>query len=162
MVKHKATLTDDQTPRGHLDEGGIHDLIGYQLAQATIVTNRDFFREVGQPLQLGRVEFTVLQLVKANDGVSPTRIARAIALQTPSITVAVDKLVARGWLLREKSAADKRGQHLRLTPEGEAVAADTLHRLRVADRKTLGHLSIGEQHIFLELLRKVARATSPD
>ena len=89
MTRKKATA--ERTPLGELDEGGIHDLLGYQLAQATIQTTRVFTQTVGKPLDLRPVEFTILQLVCENAPVTATQLAKALAVTTPGITIWLDR-----------------------------------------------------------------------
>lgn len=148
---------DDLTPRSRLDEGAIHDLLGYQLAQAAIITSASFEKEVGRPFELRPVEFTLLQLILQNADVSPTRLAHALAVKTSGITVWIDRLVARKLVMRERSATDGRGRHVRVTADGKSLVTKAVHRLLQADQKLLQHLSPGEQRILIELLRKVAR-----
>jgi DNA-binding MarR family transcriptional regulator len=137
--------------------GGIHALVGYQLALATAVLSPVYFREVGLPMQMGRIEFTILNLVDQTDGLTPTQISQAISIKTSNITVAVDKLAGRGLLVREKSLRDGRAQHLRLTAQGKELVKDALVRLKKAEEVTMSHLSPGEQLILIELLRKLAQ-----
>ena len=144
------------TPRGRLDEGGIHDLLGYQLAQASIVTDFDFKQQVGLPHALRPVEFTILQLIKENPAVTPTRLARALAVTTPGITVWLDRLASRSLVVRERSDTDGRAQHLHLTPAGKSLITKTLKLLLAADAVSMQHLSDAERKILVELLRKVA------
>ena len=144
------------TLRGRLDEGGIHDLLGYQLAQASIVTDIDFKQQVGLPHALRPVEFTVLQLIKENPAVTPTRLARALAVTTPGITVWLDRLTGRSLVVRKRSDTDGRAQHLQLTPAGKSLVTQTLKLLMAADAVSMQHLSEGERRILVELLRKVA------
>jgi DNA-binding MarR family transcriptional regulator len=158
MTRTAKSHLDDLTPRARLDEGAIHDLLGYQLAQAAIITSASFEKEVGRPFELRPVEFTLLQLILENDDVSPTRLAHALAVKTSGITVWIDRLVARKLVMRERSPTDGRVQHLRLTTDGKALVTRVVQRLLQADQKLLQHLSPGEQKILVELLRKVARA----
>ena len=144
------------TPRGRLDEGGIHDLLGYQLAQASIVTDIDFKQQVGLPHELRPVEFTILQLIKENPAATPTRLARALAVTTPGITVWLDRLASRSLVVRERSETDGRAQHLHLTPAGRSLVTKALKLLLAADAVSMQHLSDGERKILVELLRKVA------
>jgi hypothetical protein len=58
--------------------------MGYQLAQATIVTDAVFAQRVGLPFDLRPVEFTVLTLVHENPDVSATRLAKALAVSAPN------------------------------------------------------------------------------
>ncbi len=146
------------TPRGRLGEGGLHDLLGYQLAQANIVTSANFTKEVGEPHGLRRVEFTILQLIQENSGVTSTRLAQALAVTKPGITVWLDRLVARGLVVRERSDTDGRAQHLNLTAAGKSLVVGCLQLLLDADAVSMQHLSEGERKILVELLRKVAHA----
>jgi len=58
---HKSRpVPPDVTPSGHLSEASLHLVMGYQLAQATIVTDAVFAQRVGLPFDLRPVEFTVL------------------------------------------------------------------------------------------------------
>jgi DNA-binding MarR family transcriptional regulator len=146
------------TPQGGLEERGIHDLLGYQLAQATIVTDAVFERVVSGPLGLRPVEFTILQLVKENSGVTPSKLAKALAMTAPAITTWLDRMAQRGTLLRERSSTDRRAQSLHVTPEGEQLVSQALALLLQTERALLEGLSEGERQILLELLHKVACA----
>jgi DNA-binding MarR family transcriptional regulator len=146
------------TPEGGLGEGGIHGLLGYQLAQAAIVTTEVFVRVVGKPLDLRPVEFTILQLVHENAPVTATKVAKALAVTAPGVTIWLDRLEQRGLLKRERDKTDRRTQNLRVTRKGDELVTAALGRLLQADRETLRHLSEGERHILLELLHKVARS----
>jgi DNA-binding MarR family transcriptional regulator len=145
-----------QTPRARLEEGDLHDLLGYQLAQAAIVTDSVFSRMVGKPLALGQVEFTLLKLIKNNAAVTSSRLARALAITMPAITVWMGKLEQRGLVLRVRSATDRRSQHFCLTPAGDALVSEAIELLLTAERQTFGHLSAAELAMLLELVRRVA------
>lgn len=149
--------SDDQTPQGALVEGAIHGLLGYQLAQAAIVTTRAFEAEVGEPLQLRPVEFTILQLVSENPLTSPTQLARALDISLPGMKQWLDRLEKRQLLSRQTRNADRRSHRLQLTPAGQHLLAQCLERLLKADVALLQALSDGERLLLLELLRKVAR-----
>ncbi len=150
-------FTAELTPIGQLEEGGIHDLLGYQLAQASILTTVAFVRAVGKPLELRPVEFTILQLVHQNSPVTATKVAKALAVTTPGVTIWLDRLEERGFLVRERSDVDRRTQNLSITRKGQTLVTAALERLRQADGELLAHLSAGERHMLLELLQKVAR-----
>src|SRR6185369_6506470 len=99
----KAPAADELTPQGGLDEGGLHGLLGYQLAQAAILTTAAFVDLVGKPLGLRPVEFTILQLLKENASVTATKLAKALAITPLGVTVWLDHLEQRGLLSRERS-----------------------------------------------------------
>ncbi len=133
-------------------------MLGYQLAQATIVTAADFRREVGEPQKLRPVEFTILQLIRENAAVTSTRLAQALAVTKPGITVWLDRLVTRGLVVRERSDTDGRAQHLHLTATGKSLVNKSLKLLLQAEAVSMQHLSEGERKILIELVRKVAHA----
>jgi len=149
---------EDLTPLGNLDEGEIHALLGYQLAQAAIVTTAAFERVAGEPFDLRPVEFTILQLVRQNPDLTATQLAKALAITTPGVGSWIDRLEKRGLAKRQRSVEDRRAQHLRLTRRGTELVASVSKSLLQADRELLSHLSPGEQRILVELLRKVAQA----
>ncbi len=156
MTKAVSSALSDITPRGRLEEGRLHDLLGYQLAQASIVTDIDFSREVGTPMDLKRVEFTILQLLKENADVTSTRLAKALAISAPGMTVWLDRLAARGLVRRERSATDARSQHLRLTTAGKSLVTKAMNTLLTNDAASTRNLTPGERALLLELLRKVS------
>jgi DNA-binding MarR family transcriptional regulator len=146
----------DITPAGRLLEASLHQITGYQLAQASITTSGVFNAQVGEPLGLRRVEYTLLMLIHENPACSGARLARALDVTAPNITMWVDKLTQRGWIVREQNQSDRRSQHLRLTPEGEQVVADATQRLLEGERQALSRLSPAERAMLVELLHKVA------
>jgi DNA-binding MarR family transcriptional regulator len=156
-MTRSALPATELTPQGQLEEGGIHDLLGYQLAQASILTTEAFQSAVGKPLDMRKVEFTILQLVQQNAPVTATKVAKALAVTTPGVTIWLDRLEERGLLVRERGDVDRRTQNLSITRKGQALVASALERLRQADGEILAHLSAGERHMLLELLQKVAR-----
>jgi DNA-binding MarR family transcriptional regulator len=153
-------IRDSQTPRAKLDEGGFHDLLGYQLAQASILASADFQREVGKPLGLGKVELTILHLINQNASVTASKLARALAISMPAITAWISRLEQRGLLSREQNPKDRRSQNFCVTPEGDALVSGAITSLLKAESQTLAHLSAAERAMLLELLRKVARHRS--
>lgn len=149
--------SDELTPQGGLDEGGIHGLLGYQLAQAAILTTRAFNQVVGGPLDMRPVEFTILQLVHENSPVTATKVAKALAVTTPGVTVWLDRLEERGLLERKRDETDRRTQNLCATPKGEKLVKSALAQLLEADQAMLQDLSEGERRMLLELLHKFAQ-----
>lgn len=156
----KRTVRADLTPAGQLEEARLQNVLGYQLAQAAIVTNDLFARHAGEPFALRPVEYTVLTLVAENPGGSLARLARALAVTAPNITAMVDRLEAKGWLQRAYSEQDRRAQVLHVTPAGAELVRAATQRIAEAERAALP-LTPGERGMLLELLHKVACARAP-
>jgi len=152
-----AAITEDRTPYGKLAESSLHEVLGYQFAQASIVTGQVFDTTVGGPMELRPVEYTVLSLVHENPGVSARQLATALAVTPPNITMWIDKLEQRGLVVRERSATDRRAQHLRTTPQGSRTARDATAAVRAAEAAQIDALTPAERAMLIELLTKVAR-----
>jgi DNA-binding MarR family transcriptional regulator len=148
----------ERTPMGRLDEAGLHRIVGYQLAQATITTTQVFASQVGEGFDLRPVEFTILALVEQNPGVSAKQLAQALAVTAPNITVWIDRLEGRGLVRRERSETDRRAQHINATAKGAKLVRQAVEMLKQGERDALSALSEGERAILVELLVKVARS----
>lgn len=154
----KATADRELTPVGRLEEAGLHQILGYQLAQATIVTTQIYLDEVGKPFELRPVEFTMLSLVDENPGVSAKQLARALAVTPPNITMWIDRLEQRGLVERERSSVDRRAQHIRATPAGARLARKAVALIIAAEQQAFAPtLSGAERAMLVELLHKAAR-----
>jgi len=144
-------------PEGRMEEAVLHDLVGYQLAQAQISALAIFYAAAGRPLELRHVEYTVLALIKENPACTPARLARELAVTAGNITMWVDKLVQRELVRRETSAVDRRVQHLYVTDKGASLVVAATRQLIEAERKRLDTLSPAERGMLVELLHKVAQ-----
>lgn len=158
MVKAAARALLPETPAGGLDEQKIHFVVGYQLAQAAIVTYAVFERLVGKPLSLRPVEYTILSLIRENPGGSPAQLSKALGVTRPNITIWVDKLEQRGLIKRQKSVSDGRAQHLHTTDKGVALSLKATKLLLDGEREAFDTLTSVEQLMLTELLHKLARA----
>lgn len=146
----------DRTPLAKLSEAAVHPIVGYQLAQAGIVTDQVFRERVGQRGGLRRVEFTILALVKDNPDVTARQLARALAVTPPNIAIWIDKLEARGLVARQRSDTDARVQHIRITAAGAAQVDRSVRQLLEGEALALGGLTLAERAMLVELLHKVA------
>lgn len=149
---------NDLTPNSRLTAESLHEVLGFHLALATIVTDRVFDQQVRVPLDLRKMEFTLLALVRDNPGATPARLAKALVVTPASVTMMVDRMSEMGLLRREASTSDRRAQHLFLTPKGERTAVDAVRRISETEQQALAELSFAERVMLIELLRKVARA----
>lgn len=156
-MPQKRTPRPDQTPAGHLEEARLQKVLGYQLAQAAIVTDAIFREHAGEPFELRPVEYTVLTLIAENPGGSLARVARALAVTAPNITVMVDRLEQRGLISRSQSEQDRRTQVLHTTPKGATLVRRATGKIIEAENAIL-QLTPGEQGMLIELLHKVACA----
>jgi DNA-binding MarR family transcriptional regulator len=155
-LAHPASVPPKHAPETRLTEGGLHPILGYQLAQAAVVTSQVFQSQVGKPLKLRPVEFTVLTLVARNPDATARQLARALAVTPPSIALWLERLEARGLVVRERSSRDARVQHLRATAKGASLADTAARRLAEGEQAALTSLSPAERAMLGELLHRLA------
>lgn len=154
----RATAEYSATPAVPLNEADLKGLIGYQLAQASILTMGVFQDLVGTPHDLKTVEYTMLALIQANPGVSAVQLRKALGLSAAYVTAGLDKLHERGFILREVNQSDRRAQHLRITKAAERLVSELTRTLLAGERQRFATLSTAEQAMLAELLHKLAGA----
>ncbi len=140
-----------------LSFGPLAGIVGFHIARATVTTMDTFGRHIGAPFGLNKVEFSLLMLVMANPVITPKRLARALAVAAPKLTLLLDGLQTRGLIKRERNAADGRSQHVVITDRGRKLARDTAAAAEPMERELLGQLSRAEHAMLIELLAKLAR-----
>ncbi|MCK6423809.1 MAG: MarR family winged helix-turn-helix transcriptional regulator [Burkholderiaceae bacterium] len=140
-----------------LDEGALGGVLGYHISQASVTTLELFGRHVGEPLDLRPVEFSLLLLLQANTQVTPKLLAQALALSAPNLTILLDRLQERGLIERVRSEADRRSQHVLLTPTGLQLAERCVALCGTMELELDDCLTPGEHLLLIELLQKVVR-----
>lgn len=131
---------DDRTPQTRLTEGASHGVVGYQLAQASIVTTQVFDGVVGGASRLRPVEYTMLALIQANPEVTARQLARGLAVTPPNIPVWIERLLSRGLVLRSRSETDAPLQHIRVTAAGAKLMRKATKRLLEGEAAALATL----------------------
>jgi DNA-binding MarR family transcriptional regulator len=144
-----------------LDESTLRHILGYRLAQASIVVRQVYHEHIGEPMNLRTVEFSLLMLLAANRDVTPTQLARTLSLSAPNLTQLLDRLAERGLLAREPSPHDRRAQHIRLTRTGQALARRAHEASLGMEAEALAHFSDAERAMLFELLERVVRRRAP-
>ena len=151
-------------PAGHPEAirfGALREIVGFHLARAAVTTFDAFDRHLGQPFQLRKVEFSLLMLLLANEAVPPKRLARALAVTAPNLTLLLDRLQERGLLQRVPNPKDGRSQHVVLTAAGLELAQRAADASRPMEGELQSRLSTAEHAMLIELLGKLAGRPLP-
>jgi DNA-binding MarR family transcriptional regulator len=155
MTKPAAPIAGSKLPGG-LDHSEMFQLLGYNIAQASIPAFALFDKYIGVPLKLRRTDYTILVLLACNQEVTPKKLSSALSVTGPKLTTILDKLEAREMIKRSRSESDGRVQYLSLTAKGRK----TLEKARVAsgpmEEDLTRHLTSAEYATLRELLQKVA------
>lgn len=106
------------------------------------------------------VQYAALQTVADQPGIDQRTLAGAIAFDTSTIASVVDRLEARGLLLRSTSPDDKRVRLLTLTAAGDSVLAAVAPGMLRAQERMLAPLPKPQRAEFLHMLRTLVDANN--
>jgi DNA-binding MarR family transcriptional regulator len=149
--------SDDGKAAHGLREGALGQVLGYQLAQASISTRRLFEKHIGSTMQLKPVEFTMLLLLLVNDDVTQKRLCATLSVSPPNLTILLDRMQQRELVTRVRSETDRRSQQIHLTRKGLALAKKAQEISLTMEHDLMRHLSPVEKAMLIELLQKVSR-----
>ena len=106
------------------------------------------------------VQYAALQAVGNQPALDQRSLARQIGLDTSTVAGVVDRLEARGLMLRAASPTDRRVRLLHLTPDGEAALAAIVPAMQRAQEKILAPLPPGERRQFMRMLKTLVEANN--
>lgn len=146
----------EQALPGGLDHSKMMRLLGYNLAQAAIPSNKLFDKHIGEPFALKQVEFSILVLLSNNDNVSPKQLSLGLGVLAPNMTLILDRLEKRNLISRSPSDNDRRALHVALTRAGKALLAKAEAVAATMEQELLKFLTQAERAMLFELLQRVA------
>lgn len=103
-------------------------------------------------------EFDVLAALRRSGApyeLSPGALVQQTLSTSGTMTNRVDRLAARGLVVRRRDPHDRRGVRVRLAEEGRRVVDAAMSDLLDRERDLLGDLSQGEQQAAADLLRRL-------
>jgi DNA-binding MarR family transcriptional regulator len=103
-------------------------------------------------------QFAVLCAVANDEGLSQTGLVRATGIDRSTLADMVARMITKGLLARERSAADARANTVRLTELGRTILDAAAPRVEAADQRLLDLLGAKKREAFMESLRKLAKA----
>jgi DNA-binding MarR family transcriptional regulator len=106
--------------------------------------------------ELTAQQYNALRLLRAAHPrkVPTLHLAARLVSRAPDITRLVDKLVERGLVARERLADNRRVVHVGITESGLALLEELAAEVRECHVRQLGHMSLEEMRMLIELLRK--------
>ena len=137
-----------------LDQEMLLSLVGYNCRRAYL-SIMPLFHERMSEYDLRAVDFSVLSLLHANPNITQKRLSNAINVSPPNLAILLDRLEARGLLLRQRNPLDKRSQTLILTPGGEKMAGQAEQTVSKLEAEATSALSNAERQQLLVLLQKI-------
>ena len=120
--------------------------------------NTPLYGWVQEQFGLSRPEFVVIYSLGIMDGLTASEIAASTAFPKNTLSRAVNRIARLGLILRSAGEADRRNQHLRLTPKGRSLLKQAMPRFVGLEAEMLAPLSLVEQETLSALMAKVVLA----
>jgi DNA-binding MarR family transcriptional regulator len=129
-------------------------LLGYQLRRASAVMMADFARVLAD-FEMRPAEVSTLLVIAENPDCSQSEVGEALAIKRANMVPIIARLIERGLVARTR--LDGRSLALRVTPVGEAQAAEGWRRIAAHEAQFKALLAPGELDTVLRALPMLRR-----
>jgi DNA-binding MarR family transcriptional regulator len=107
------------------------------------------------PLSISEVHLIEAAFSKDSTGKTISEISQTLGITLPSVTISVNKLIKKGYLLKEKSSEDGRSVIIKLTREGSRIyRAHRFFHMKMVEEIS-SHLTAGERELMLSGIKKL-------
>lgn len=127
------------------------------LLQRALQVALDLYAAEAGKAAPSRRQVAVLAAAEAHPGSSQTALVRLTGVDRSTLAELVTRMIAKGWLARERSAADARANVVRLTEGGREALDRARPQAAAADAKLLKRLGAGKRDAFVAALQKLTR-----
>jgi DNA-binding MarR family transcriptional regulator len=103
-------------------------------------------------------DYVVLAALERGPAQTQAQLAAAVRRDATRLIPILDRLAARGLLLRIPDADDRRNRVVSLTPEGRSLLNDCRASIRALEGDLLSGLSAAERTNFLDVLERLVAA----
>ena len=137
----------------------LESLPGHYIRRLQQIAVAIFLQET-EPFGITPVQYAALQTVANAPGTDQRTLARTIGFDTSTIAGVVDRLEARGLLVRNASADDRRVRLLTLTDAGNALLESIVPAMQRAQSRMLDPLPKRDRAEFMRMLRELVMANN--
>jgi DNA-binding MarR family transcriptional regulator len=139
---------------GDEDIGEIRNIVGFHIRLAYGAVYRHF-TETFSHLDMTQKQVAVLWLMDDHPDIAQTDLAQRMRMDRATTMAIVNRLEARGFLVRGKSKSDGRKQTLNLTNPGRKVLGTAKHAIRLHEQWLKSRFSDKEVTKLIELLTRI-------
>lgn len=132
----------------------IEESIGYLIKQAHLALHRTIDSKMAA-LDLTAMQWGPLLLIGHGKANTAAELSRCGGVETSTMTRMLDRLEAKGLLVRQRSESDRRIIYLELSKEGQNLVAKVPDLLAQSLNKHLRGFSAEEVATFKSLLRRI-------
>ncbi|MBU6206847.1 MAG: MarR family transcriptional regulator [Alphaproteobacteria bacterium] len=136
------------------DVGAISDILGFHIRLAHGAVYRHFIETFAE-LDLTQKQVSVLWLIDDHPDIAQTDLAQRLRMDRATTMSIVNRLQARGLLVRGASLSDKRKQTLNLTANGLVILATAKKAIAAHEAWLQSRFSKREVKLLMELLARI-------
>jgi DNA-binding MarR family transcriptional regulator len=137
-----------------MDLEALHSLPGHLIRRAQQIAVAIFMEECAA-YDLTPVQYAAMIAINEHAGIDATRLSAQIAFDRSTLGNVLERLEARGFVLRYASPDDKRVKLLKLSAEGRAVIRRAEASVRRAQERILAPLNAKDRRLLLDLLARL-------
>jgi DNA-binding MarR family transcriptional regulator len=134
--------------------GALQDILGFHIRLAHGAVYRHF-SETFAALDLTQKQVSVLWLVDDRPGIAQADLGRLLQMDRATVMAIVNRLQARGFVVRGASTADRRRQTLTLTPDGHTALEQARSAILEHEAWLKSRFTAGEVKTLIALLSRI-------
>ncbi len=157
MAREKLQQAESAAAEQAVSLGRLSDFLGFQLKRLHNEMTRDLDRRT-RHLRVRRGMLGMLELINVNPGISQALLGLEMGIDKSAVGLLADELVDRGFVVRRRSARDRRHYELTITEEGSAVLDQLFIELASTEREALSALDPHEVVAISKYLEKIYKA----
>lgn len=154
MVKKEITSLTTPHVDGDDDIGEIRAIVGFHIRLAYGAVYRHFTESFAD-LDLTQKQTTLMWLIDDHPDIAQTDLAKLMRTDRATTMAIVNRMEARGFLVRGASSADRRKQTLNLTDAGRAILVTAKQAIRSHEEWLKGRFTDDEVATLIELLSRI-------
>ena len=136
------------------DVGALHGIVGFHIRLAHGAVYRHF-TDTFVDLELTQKQVSVLWLVGDMPGIAQIEVGRRLRMDRATTMTIINRLQAREYLRRERSAADGRKQALYLTDQGETAMREARECIAEHENWLKSRFTREETEKLVEMLARI-------
>jgi MarR family transcriptional regulator, lower aerobic nicotinate degradation pathway regulator len=133
----------------------VYEMPGHLIRRAHQLSTAIFAEECAE-FDLTPVQYAALEAIEANPDVDATRLSSLIAFDRSTIGDVLERLEAKGWILRAPSPTDRRIKLVRLRNDGARLLHEVEPAVRRVQERLLAPLAARDRATMLRLLTQLA------
>lgn len=131
--------------------GELEGHLGYFIRRAQYWIFRDANRTL-LSLKLDVIRYSILEMIGANPGISQITLSGALGIERARLVALLDNLQHLNFLVRERSATDRRSHELQLTPRGRTTLKKANTAIAEHEKRLIQRIGSDDYKIVLTAL----------